>query len=214
MISILTVVTPSGSYDLTVLATVKLRMEITDGAQDALLSDLISKQSIRAANYCNRVFGLETLSELFRRIPAGGGPGARGSTAPLLALTRWPVASIVSIIEDDTTTLATTDWEIDADTGVLYRLGSDGNQVSWSASKIVVAYTAGYTLPSGAPDDLEDAVIQLVRRAWFGRKRDPMETSHGEPGLGQTTYWVGATGDGMPPEIRETLDNYRGPALA
>src|SRR5262245_27002581 len=95
MESILTVVTPATSFDLTTVADVKADLGITGGASDALLTRYISESSVQIARACNRVFGEEELSELFR-----GRPFPRHGTAPLI-LSRRPVSEIDSVTEDD-----------------------------------------------------------------------------------------------------------------
>lgn len=143
-----TVVTPAASYDLTDLATVKadLGLETGDAASDAFLTRAISQSSKAAANRCNRVFPVETVSDLIyldRGI-------LRNSGASLLQLSRWPVLQIASVItnaglSDQATLGAGTDYQLKADSGQLLRLdASDGSPMRWCARTVTVRYSAGY----------------------------------------------------------------------
>jgi uncharacterized phiE125 gp8 family phage protein len=200
MNSILTVVTPADTYDLTVLATVKSRLGITDDGEDATLSDFIVKQSRVAAKWCGRVFAREDLQEVFRRV-------ARDS----LTLARWPVTTISSIVADDVT-LTADDWEMDAASGQVFRLSSNGDRRRWWARKITVLYTAGYALLEELPDDIEEAVILMIAGAYAERGKDPAVKSETVDGIGKTDFWVGdVPGEfvrGLPLAIASMLEPY------
>src|SRR6185437_8315023 len=80
----------AGPYDLTDLATIRLELSITDNSQDAWLQNAISQVSLVIANYCNRVFPVETIQDAIYyqmdpypyQVPGGNEP---------LTLSRFPL---------------------------------------------------------------------------------------------------------------------------
>jgi hypothetical protein len=199
MNSILTVTTAAETQDLTILATVKAEFGITDTSEDAKLATWIKQASGMIAVYCNRVFGFETVSEAFR-LDTGY---AR------LRLARFPIAAITSVTEDGEV-LDTSDYEIDSEAGLLMRLSED-ELWSWPATKITVAYSAGYELLDGLPQDIERACITLVRHLRASSTRDPMAKREEIPDVRTVDYWVGQVGKSgsMPPDVAAILDFYR-----
>ena len=61
-----TVLTAASSYDLTTLANIKddLAIPSTDTSSDATLARFITEQSALVAQYCNRVFPIETIQDV------------------------------------------------------------------------------------------------------------------------------------------------------
>jgi len=222
MESILTVLIPAASQDLTILATAKTMLNIkdTDTTNDAKLALFIQQASNVCADYCNRVFGQETLSEQFRRGHLGMGFGFHGlgyggrhGQHSALKLTRYPVASITSITENDTVLVAGTDYEFDPADGIVRRLSSgELSWGGWPGGTIVVVYVAGYLLLDDMPQRIERACLKLVADYYYSSSRDPMLRSRTQPGgLGDETFWVGgppSMAGGMPTEIAELLDPY------
>jgi uncharacterized phiE125 gp8 family phage protein len=201
MNSWLTVISESETQDLTVLATVKTLFGITDNSQDAKLQILISQASGRIAKDCNRVFGLASLEETFYiRRPATE-----------LMLSRYPVQSISSItIDDEELELVDTEYRLDTESGLLTRIDDDVT-TCWEVAKIVVAYTAGYTLISGMPQALEEACISMVRHLNASVARDPMAKRIEIPGVRTVDYWVGSVtaGGGLPPDVAAAIQPFR-----
>lgn len=197
-----TVSTAAASFDLTVLATVKEELAITDTDADAKLTRLIAMSSAAVEKYCNRVFAQETLIDTFRLNDDGA--------VPCLLLSRMPVSSISSVVEDGTT-LTAADYELVAAKGELWRVDSDDEQQNWENAKIVVTFVAGYELLDGLPQDVERAAIELVKQGWFALSRDPLVKSEDVPGVLSTAYWVGEMGDNgaVPPHAASLLDKYR-----
>lgn len=224
--SILTVTSPAADRLLTSLATVKTLFNINDTSKDARLNFFIPMASAQVENYCNRSFAQEPVSEVIRIWADPWGRVTR-SGVPELQLQRYPVAVpagsiVLTVTENGTLLVKGTDYEIDYSRGKLQRLltNLDGSisPIYWPFGEIDVVYTAGYVLPSAGasrnlPSDLEDATTRLVRRAYFASDRDPMQTSHSEPNLGSTSYWVGANGSGMLPDVCDILENYREPVV-
>jgi hypothetical protein len=232
-----TVTTPATSRQLVPLARMKAEMELTNSVQDVLLGYKIDEVSSDIDNHCNRVLALETVTETF----LGGSYGAAGVESGFyhdvgggylghgeflnlrreahLRLSRRPVAAIASVTVDGVV-FDPTMYLLDPETGWLFHIDTTGARIPWwPYMSVAIAYTGGYVLPAmtgtpgqtALPADLAKAAVALVKASWFARKRDPMERSHGEPGLGQTVYWVGgAPGTaGLPTDILATLERYR-----
>lgn len=222
--SVLTVTTAATNRLLTSMATAQAIMGITEPEDVTALNALLPMVCAEVENYTNRVFARELLSETFLLWRDPPGRVARGDD-DVLQLARFPVVApagsiVLTVTENGTTLTQNTDYIADYESGELRRLTTDGTPRRWQLGTIVVVYTAGYILPVAGtatrnlPPDIENATIKLLRRAWFSRQRDPMQTAHGEPGIGQTTYWIGATGGGMMPDVIDLLDNYRSPVVA
>lgn len=165
MKSLLTVITPSDTYDLTILATVKSEFGISDSdtSQDENLTRWIHEASANIAGVCKRVFAEEILSEVFRR------PDCRVDNL-ILRPNRRPVSSVTSVTEDGVA-LTTDEYEVDYATGVIYRLDTTGYRMGWyyCYDRITVVYTAGYFLLNDLPYDIERAAIRLVKHFYSAR---------------------------------------------
>ena len=206
MTSIVTVVTAAPTKDLTVLDRVKSELGLTDGSNDSLLVDLIHEESEKFADLVNRTLASETVIEEF--------DGRHLMRPGVLALTRYPVTAIASVTEnDDPTALDTSLYEVDAAAGLLSRFNDSGNLYTWTARKIVVAYTGGYTLLDTLPRQIETAVLALIRGRWFARSRDPSIKSRTIVDVGSWTYAVGpvpgSAGGSLPLEVQDAVDTYR-----
>lgn len=188
----LTVTTPASTYNLTLLATVKAEMGITDRADDALIAGYIKQASDAAAKYCNRVFACETVTETFRQM--------RDSE---IVLSRYPVVEVVSVTENETS-LDASGYEIDAAAGIITRLSGD-RSTRWAAGgKLTIVYRAGFPTLNDLPDGIERAVIQLCKSYASAGGRDPLIRSETIEGAGTTDYFSGA-GTGLPPEVEGLL---------
>jgi hypothetical protein len=211
MKAILTVTQESETQDLTIVATVKSLLGITDSSQDAKLGILISQASALIAKSCNRVFGLASLVETFYL----------HCSAETLMLSRYPLVTLTSVVIDGTTLVLTDDdaslVEVAAETepALLRRLVSD-QICHWTGKKVVVTYTAGYTLLQGLPSDLEQACIALVRHLIGSSNRDPYAKRIEIPDVMTTDYWVGSIAGqgGLPPEVEAQISGYRNMRLA
>lgn len=198
----LTVTTPAATYDLTVLATVKAELGITDRAEDPNLTRWIKQASESIAKYCNRVFAAETLTETFRLKSREDG----------LLLSRFPATAITSVVENDTT-LAATDYELASDGGggVLNRLRYERDW-QWPIGKVVVVYTAGYALVTDLPYGVERAAILLVNQYRYAATRDPLLRSEATEGAGSSSYFDSILNAGLAPEVEGLLSKLRKPA--
>jgi len=210
-----TVTVPASTYDLTDIDTVKKELGESSTKDDDFLSRSITSESAKVAQYCNRVFPLETLVDTFY-IRRGAYPWRPPGKPDPLRLSRWPVTSVTSVIQtqDDGTTVtmvADTDYKRDDPHGWLYRLDSDLRLAPrWEPFPVAVTYQAGY---ASVPVDVAEAAIRLVTARFAARKRDPLLKVQDQPGVGRQEYWIGAPPmqGNMPAEIAAILDNYRVP---
>lgn len=104
------------------------------------------------------------------------------------------------------------DFLIDASRGQALRLDrSTRRPKAWRSSPLLALYNAGF---AAIPDDLQDAVIDLVKSKWFARGRDPMVRSDNVVGVQEYAYWSaaagGAEGD-LPPGVVAKLARFRTP---
>lgn len=215
MQSILTVTTPAHTYDLTVLATVKRELGITNADSDTLLTDHIRQCSNAVMSYTGRVFALETLTELFWhegycRHTLRGAP---------IVLSRYPVATITSATLDDVV-VDTSLYRIDNTSGRLFKLDSSGYPCSWYFGKgLSIVYNAGYALLADLPFDIERATILWIKEAYFGageNVRDPQVKSEQSYNVATFSYFDRASGGGSPrppPEVEQLLNPYRQPLI-
>jgi hypothetical protein len=218
-----TVVTAASSYDLTTLANIKddLAIPNTDTDSDTTLARYITEQSLMVAQYCNRVFPIETVQDVIYpyRDPY---PYQVTGMLPELQLSRWPIVSVASVtdtvaVNTSNTLIAGTDYIVDEARGWLTKIDPNtGYPTGWSPDQYTIEYTAGYfEAGTGTPPaDLEMAVLRMVTARYKARGRDPYLRSQGEPGVGNEQYWIGAlpgqTGP-FPPDIAAVLEKYRVP---
>lgn len=212
----LTITSPAATTDLTTLAAVKAELGITTTTDDAYIATLIAAASAAAVAWCRRTFAHTGYSETFR--PSSLTGGYSGSPASSrLRLGAWPVASVVSVAEG-TAPLAPTDYELDAEAGILWRLDAAGNRIAWPNSKITVAFSAGWLLPNEVgrtlPVDIERAAILLTKTSYMARARDPLVKAESVAGVLDTQFWVGAVGaSSLLPEAENLLAPYRLPPI-
>jgi hypothetical protein len=201
----ITIITPATSTDLATLAAVKAELgNLASSISDIRLGDYISQASRAIVSYCNRVFAREEVEETLRVC----------DMQSVLTLTRCPVAAVSTIVENDEE-LATEDYEVEADTGMLRRLRND-ERSSWRRGKIVVTYTAGFVLPGAAerdmPEDIERAAILLaVRYAWTDPDIELVRRSTTE-GIGSREMFAPSP-SGIPIEVEALISRYRNIAM-
>lgn len=137
----------AASYDLTDLPTAKdeLGIKPEDTAHDSFLKRAITQTSAAIANYCGRVFQVETLAATFD-IHRDAHPWQLPGGTPELALSRYPVIAILSVTENALTLVEGTDFRVAYKTGIIYRLDVGGAVRSWPAATVVVTYQAGFTV--------------------------------------------------------------------
>lgn len=224
MQSIFEIVTPPTATRLTTLQRVKSELNITSAENDANLLEKIDEASSDVTAAVGKALASAAVRETFwhdRHLSfAGPGFGHGGHGGDVLFLRRTPISTLTSVTLDDAVVDAS-EYRLDADAGLLYRLDSSGYPSEWCFSKsIIVLYTGGFILPGQSSSNLEKgiegAVIALVSSYWFNRGRDPMAKSEDVTGIGRTEYWVGAVGDPemLPPRVLASLSGFRRPAAA
>jgi hypothetical protein len=207
---------------LTTLANAKDELGITDSTQDDRLERYILQASSAIEGYCDRAFRKTSQVETLQ---------ASGTRRIVLA--RTPLASLTSIVVDETTVDAD-EYEIeDASAGIVYRERGWPRRdavVPWSISHdaiagtakrdVVVTYTGGYVLPNDStgtrdlPFDVEAACLLTVVSIYRGRGRDRAVSSKGT-GDASVSYRLPNTiiGVGMggviPDEATVMLAKYR-----
>jgi hypothetical protein len=203
---VLIVTTPAASYDLTLLATVKAALGIKDRKSDVLLKAYIRQASDAIAQYCNRVFAIETVTETFRLghadQPLLYQAFRRDHHTSELILKRYPVITITSVTENDTL-LDATMYETDPSVGALRRLCSDQRSF-WQGGKTVVVYSSGYVLPTGLPGGIERAAIMTVKHYLDLADRDLNVRTERVDGAGTTEFFNGDD-SGLPPDVQGLL---------
>lgn len=106
------------------------------------------------------------------------------------------------------------DFIVDATHGQLTRLYAIDQQPKPWNLPITALYQAPYTQ---ILDDIQDAVILLVKARYFARKRDPMIRQENAASAYEATYFFG-TGPGgpgdLPVDVAAKLDRYRVPVVA
>jgi hypothetical protein len=212
MQSVLIINTVATTYDLTTLATVKAELGLTTTAEDANLAIWISQSSNACAAYCDRVFGLETVTETFRnKFSYFIRNDQNYLNVDYLLLTRTPVVSIASFVQDGAALIQDVDYQLDPDTGKLYRLDANDNLTSWRFSKIVIQYNGGYALVGNLPHNIERACISQVVNTRASAGRDNTVKQESIPGVLETQYWVGTIGQNgaLTPDVTALLDPYR-----
>lgn len=179
MRTILTVITPAPSYDLTVLATLKNELGITDTASDIALSALIVQASGVVTEITGRVWAQEEVSEKFYL--------DWGENVPSLLLERRPVSAIASITENGSVLVEDVDYVVDYRRGMVHRI----NGSVWTFSNnpsVVIQYTGGYALLDDLPFGPERATLILAKSYWYARARDPATRSETTNDIDSVTY--------------------------
>lgn len=189
------------TYDLVRLDTVRAELGVTVRAEDENLARWIAQASSAIAKHLNRALAIETVSETFRLATRNDD----------LLLSRFRVASVVSVVENGET-LAAADYELHAASGLLTRLRGD-TPTCWPRGKIVVEYVAGYALDD-VPEEIARAAMMLVSQYRYGSERDPQLRSESTEGAGSSSYFDGMEAGGLSPEVRGLLAEHRKPAGA
>lgn len=181
-----TVSTAAASRALLTTAEAKAALGITGSDQDTAIDALVLRISDMIAAECavpsDGVAVPTLLSETIAET-------LRNDTAPeYLVLSRRPVSSITSVVEDGETLTVATDVEADRGAGILTRLDASDEPIRWAAGKIVVTYVAGYsTVPAG----LKLAAESVLREQWSAATRDPLLKGETVEGIGRFEYWTG-----------------------
>lgn len=220
----LVVTIPATVRNLTTADAVRLEIGLADAKDDAWIASVLPRVSARVETYCERVFARETVTETWNATSGQAQTDTHpsmerlgGTERPSLRLSRTPTSGTPTIVftdGDDTETLETTDYRLDPATGLLLRLNDNGRPIYWPSYQIDVTYAGGYLLPDqegrDLPDDLEGAVIDMVKLRYHARQRDPMLRAETVELMGSQTFWVPGAGEtDIPETIRAVLDGYR-----
>lgn len=196
MRSIFQVTTPASDTSILTLDELRASLNLSDKSKDDVLKR-INPRVERAIYRACRLRGdgshpttlrLETIKESFRLTDVD-------LYQPEIQLSRRPIASIVSITENEQVLTAGEDYEILADLGRVRRLhdGTQGVQWYWGAFgifNVVFTYQAGFAT---APDDLKDAAEQLARDYYFRQTREPGLRSINIPGVMDRSWYSGSS---------------------
>ena len=192
------VVTPAANAAARRLTTAaKVQAALRIGAVDTPLIesiiDAVSGECVRFCNLARAVAGpVPTFGQEFVCATWLGTDMGRKST--LILPWRAPITTVDSVIEDGATLVMNTDfWLLGG--GMLERMAAD-SPVCWSTGKIVVSYTAGWSLPADVPAELEGQVIEQVKMKYLATDRDPALRSENTPDVWSGSYAV-AGGDSI-----------------
>jgi hypothetical protein len=203
MRSIVRVIEPAVSRDLTTLETARIELGIpeADTSVDADIERMIHEMSSVVAGYCGQTFAEETVSETFL-------PESCGEALNAAVLNRTPVTALVSI-ERDGSELSTGEFELDEAKGILYFLRGGCYCACGGFRSLVITYTAGYPLLDGLPEAIEKATLILVSDSYNSIGRDPNMRSETIPGVHSYTLG-GITADAtmVSADVAQLLDPY------
>ena len=172
----------------------------------AWLPGILDVASEEIVGFCGRPFARATVAETFvtRYGPPRQAWGSDDYCLPLI-LSRTPVATIVSVVQDGVT-LDPSAYALDAGSGLLRALFW-----AWSARSTEVTYAGGYLLPGqngrDLPFDLERACLDRAITRYHSSGRDRTIKSEMTVGVGSVSYADG-TRAGEPAEFAG-LKRYR-----
>lgn len=199
----LSVTTAAGDPNLLSVEEMRAAVGVTGSGSDAALLILNGRVSRAIAAHCRvasagiavPTLRQETLTETFRT----------GMSREKLLLSRRPIVSVTSVVEDGET-LTGAEYEIDAASGILLRLEND-EPACWSWSKIVVVYVAGWAT---VPDDLKLAASKLASEIYTVGTRDPNLKRIKTDGVDEVEYWIGPATD---PLVSQEIDALLSPYM-
>ncbi|MFN4018368.1 MAG: hypothetical protein ACK4JB_23735 [Reyranella sp.] len=209
------VVTPAVSAAARRLTTAaKVQAALRLGAVDSMLIesivDSVSGECVRFAKLARAApgpvptFGLEVLRATWLGT-------VLDRTSTLILPWRTPITAVGSVIEDGSTLVMNTGFRL-LGSCMLERMADDA-PVCWSPGKIVVSWTAGWSLPAEVPAELEGQVIEQVKMKYLATDRDPALRSENTPDVWSGSYAV-AGGDsigesGLLKSLEAALSPYR-----
>jgi len=159
------------------------------GTDDPILTMLITSISSWVENYCERVFLSASYTSKYS-----------GTNGMSLTLSASPVTAITSLTIDGAVIPAATTAGTAGYTFNSMSIYLNGYRFSEGKNNVVVVYTAGY---AAVPVEVSLAAIQLVALRYKLRASTGLKSVSMVQG-GTTTYV-----DGIPEDIKTTLDNYK-----
>ena len=192
------VVTPAVSAAARRLTTaakvqVALRLGTVDTTLIESIIDSVSGECVRFANLARSASG--TVPTFGQEVLRATWLGTDMNRSSILILPwRVPVTAVGSVVEDGTSLALNTDFRL-VGGGMLERIAAD-IPACWSTGKIVVSWTAGWSLPAEVPAELEGQVIEQVKMKYLATDRDPALRSENTPDVWSGSYGV-AGGDSI-----------------
>ncbi len=188
-------------------AKVALGIDPADTSKDALVQRYIDQISAAIDRYCGRTFARQTYRDQNRYACNWLNPGD-----PLLTR-QWPIplddggVPVLTVTEGGTV-VDPAQWEVDTETGSLYRLDASAMMYPWTSNLIVLDYDAGYDV---IPADVQGAALQYLSQQWFTDIRDPTLRSETIPDVISQTYADPSAGGStaVPLGVRDWLTPYR-----
>ncbi len=195
LFEVLTPVANVAGRRLTTAAKVQAALRL--GAVDTtLIESIIDAVSGECARFCNLArgaagpvptFGLEVVRATWLGTNLD-------RTSTLILPWRTPITTVGSLIENGATLVMNSGFRL-LGSGMLERMADDA-LVCWSTGKIVVSFTAGWSLPTDVPAELEGQVIEQVKMKYLATDRDPALRSENTPDVWSGSYAV-AGGDSI-----------------
>ncbi len=193
------VTTPASSRSLLSQAELRSAIGVTDNSQDTALATIGARVAALISGACRVARSgqheptllSETITETFRL--------AKDKECLIPARRfAWQVDSL-SI---DGVAQTTDDYELEPNTGLIYRLSGDA-RVCWSCGKIVAVYKAGFSV---VPDDLKLAAAKLVSELYTVGTRDPNLRRVKIEGVSEREYFIfGAGASPVHKEVSELI---------
>jgi uncharacterized phiE125 gp8 family phage protein len=161
---------------VTTLAEYKVFTGISGTGDDAALTVMIALAQDLAEKHCGRLFDSSARTQVYD-----------GMGTKVLQVNAYPITAVSSITVEDAEgdvywTLATTEYKIDANAGIITLTPKNGPTIDgddsywWGAStfpsdaqNINIVYTGGYTT---APDSLKYAVWMITNYLFANRRAD------------------------------------------
>ncbi len=176
---------------LTTAAKVTTALGLPAGTATALIESIIDAVSGECARYCRLArpanwatpptFGQEVVKATWLQVDC-----ERGTR--LMLPWRIAISAMGQLVEAGTNLTVNTDYRL-LGGNILERLSSD-IPVRWSSGKIVAPFTAGWSLPTDVPAELEGQVIEQVKMRYLASPRDPALRSESTENVGSASYAV------------------------
>ena len=170
-----------------------LRLASVDSTLIESIIDSVSGECVRFANLARSASG--TVPTFGQEVLRATWLGTDMNRSSILMLPwRAPITAVGSVIENGATLVMNTDFRL-LGSGMLERMAADA-LVCWSTGKIVVSWTAGWSLPTDVPSELEGQIIEQVKMKYLATDRDPALRSENTPDVWSGSYGV-AGGDSI-----------------
>lgn len=213
----LTITTPATDRQLLNAEQLRLAAGLAkdDASQDEALSEVGLRIAAEIAAACKIRIGSGAPPTLRRELVT---QTFRGPRLRELILDRRHEVEITSVAVDGVA-LTASDFEVEPEAGLLYRLDGALMTTWWRGRSLVVVYAAGF---EDVPADLAAVAADLMRLRLATESRDPLVKSESTevPDVltKRTDYWVGAmpgsSSGPVPAEVAARLSRYMNWAIA